>query len=333
MEYMQYSKFAVDESPFAEWEWDLHERNLAYINSIDPTYFEYIANVHFLRLGEDSEKQHAALSLRTAYSHGLETLIALIFATVQAPDCVIGWLHKYELNHLRSLSQKARGWQPVLNKLGISPFNWETITNTILAPLVLEDKEKERRVKDHFATAWARFSHDFIDEKGSLEYNSIKHGFRVRVGGFSLAIGREDTPGVPAPPERMRLLGSSEFGTSFYAPERVGEDRFNIRLRRHSRNWNPENFAYGLILISFSLQNVLSFLRVVNGVDPTTVQFAWPQDDSLFEKPWEVSTSITNMSMDVVILPEHIGPFNREEILASYGTENGSDSNTQRQAE
>ncbi len=89
---MQYSKFVVDELPFCVWEWDLRDRNLEFINDFDPAYFKYLANVHRQSFETEEHKQHAGLSLRTSYVHGLETFFAILFATIQAPDCVIGWL-------------------------------------------------------------------------------------------------------------------------------------------------------------------------------------------------------------------------------------------------
>lgn len=318
MNSIQYSKFAVDESPFTVWEWDLRERNLAFINDVDPGYFEYLADAYVQGLETDEQQQRSALSLRTAYSHGLETFFALLFATIQAPDCVIGWLHKYDLGDLRNLIQKVQTWQPILSKLRIEPVTWETISSTMFVSLSLEDKEKEHRIKQHFATAWARFADDFIDEKSSQEYNSIKHGLRVRAGGFSLAIGLQDTLGTPAPPEKMHSLGGSEFGSSFYIPEKIGDNKLHFRVRRYSRNWRPENFVYGLHLISLSLQNVLSFLKILNGVDATTVQFSWPSDESHFEEPWRLIAGVTAMGMDTIIATEHITVFNKDEILAVY---------------
>lgn len=326
---MQYSKFAVDEEPFCVWEWDLHERNLAFINSIDPTYFGYLASVHGQGLETAEQKQHAALSLRTAYSHGLETLFALLFSAIQAPDCVIGWLHKYNVGDLRSLINKVQTWQPILSKLVIRPITWEAISNTIHIALSLEDTEKEAQVKAHFATAWRRFASDLADDKSGLEYNSIKHGFRATAGGFRAAIGIETTPGVPAPPERMHSLGGSDFGSSFFIPEKISDSKLHFRVRRHSRNWKPENFIYGLHLISLSLQNILSFLKLINGVEAKTVKFSWPSDESHFEEPWRPVAGVTSMGMDTGIITEHITPFSKDEILAIYKTDSNKEEEEQ----
>ena len=117
---MQYSKFAVDDFAWCVWDWDIKQLNLNFINSIDAGYFEYLAQIYVS--SDDKHEQNAALALRAAYSHGLETLFAFLFATIQAPDCVIGWVHKYELSQIRSLLQKVNDRQRILSKLKILAY-------------------------------------------------------------------------------------------------------------------------------------------------------------------------------------------------------------------
>jgi len=76
-------------------------------------------------------KIDAAIALRMAYSQGLETLFAFLGAAVQAPDCVVGYLLRYENRDLNSLidkirhnSRRAAGrstdrFKPVLSRLPI----------------------------------------------------------------------------------------------------------------------------------------------------------------------------------------------------------------------
>ena len=298
---MQYSQFVVNESPFCVWEWDLAKRNLEFINSIDYTFFEYLARVHSEALDQDKNKQHAALSLRTAYSHGLETFFALLFAALQAPDCVIGWLHKYQIEDMENLIHKVSKRQPILTKIPLYPITWKTISYSVLVNLVLEDGDKEKKIKDGFSRAWKRLAEDFVNKKIQQEYNSVKHGLRARAGGFYLAFGVQDVPGVPAPSERMHLVAHSEFGSSFFIPERIDNDKLNIRIKRHSRNWRPENFLYGLLLLSYSIQN-----------------------DAGFEAPWTPTSAISDLAIDNVIKKFHIQPFSKEEIIACYKDNNPS---------
>jgi hypothetical protein len=126
----------------------------------------------------------------------------------------------------------------------------------------------------------------------------------------------------------MQLLGGSDFGSSFFTPERIddpkkadkdtGHFKRHFRVRRNSRNWAPETSFYGLHLLSISLQNILSFLKAIHGVDPTHIQFVWPSDESLFEAPWSVLPGATGLNFDTVITKGDITPYSKEEILSIY---------------
>jgi hypothetical protein len=116
MTQLQYSCFAIDETPYCVWDWDVAGQNLRFLESLDPGYFEHLAKIHG-ELLEGEEKQYAATALRAAYSHGLETLFALLGATVQAPDCAVGWLLKYQNRELNEVVRKIHNRQSILSKL------------------------------------------------------------------------------------------------------------------------------------------------------------------------------------------------------------------------
>jgi len=315
---MQYSKFTVDETPWCAWEWDLGKQNLNFIEGVDPHYFTYLARSY--ANSPDEEQEHRAdLALRAAYSHGLETFFAFLFAALQAPDCVIGWVHRYEIYNLKSLLEKVNHRQQINIKVDIESVSWKSIANTLLLfSLEDKDKDKETRLKQKFATLWRKFADDFLEPSFTPEYNSIKHGFRAKSGGIRVAFGRESEPGVAAPPQNMHLWGESEFGSTFFTVEPLDKSKHNFRLLRHSRGWQLERFYIGLHLISDSLQNILSFLKISNGVDPSTVEFVFPSPESLFDEPWKKHPSLSGMSMNSVIMSEHISPFSGDEILSIY---------------
>jgi hypothetical protein len=317
---MQYSKFVVDDSAWCAWDWDLEKLNLNFINSIDPGYFEYLAQIY--ASSDEKDEQNAALALRAAYSHGLETLFAFLFASIQAPDCVIGWVHKYEISQIRSLLQKVNTRRNILSKLKIDPISWKNISNTLL-PFTLDNKEKEISIKGNYARTWEKFADEFLNSTFAFEYNSIKHGLRAKSGGFWLAIGRENKPGKPESPDKMHLMGKSEYGSTFYEVnlfdvKASDKSKRNFRLLNHSQNWQLEKFYIGLHLVSASLQNILSFLKIVNGVEPSSVEFTWPDDEEYFGELWKTSPGVSHMSMNNIILKEHIVPFSKDEILSLY---------------
>jgi hypothetical protein len=318
------ASFTVDETPYCVWDWDPRQLNIDYLQSIDPSYFERLAKFYGQHL-EGEERQHAAIALRMAYSQGLESLFALICASVQAPDCVVGWLLRYKVVELESMVKKISNWRRVNSKLKLDRITWETLA-IAFTPFNTGDAEKDTRIKELFARLWSRFAHDFLDEKKRGEYNSIKHGLRIYMGGFSLAMGLEDTLGVMAPPERMQTVAHSDFGSSYYVAEQL--HKHNLRIRRQSVNWNPENFFHALSLISTSMTNILGWLKAINGVPTSEIEFLCPDDESYFEEPWKRGNSFT-LSMNSTIDPSFVTPLTKDEILSVYkqDSENSKEDN------
>jgi hypothetical protein len=247
----------------------------------------------------------------------LETFFAFLFAAIQAPDCVVGWIHKYEIFNLKRLIEKINDGQQINTKIKLSSISWENIADVLLL-FSLDDKDKEKRIKQRFAVLWQKFADDFLEPFFIQEYNSIKHGFRAKPGGFKVAIGREDAASIPAPAESMQLFGKSEFGSRFFTVEPQDKKIHNFWLIKHHRAWQLERFYIGLHLISDSLQNILSFLKIKNGIDPSKVEFVWANPESLFDEPWKKYPSLSEMSMNNVMMSEYIAPFSDDEILSVY---------------
>ncbi len=309
-------RFAVNETPYCFWDLDVHGKNLEFINKVDPKYFEHIADLHGGLL-EGDEKQYAAAALRVAYSHGLETLFALLCAVVQAPDCVIGWFLKYRNGELFELVRKISDGRTIYSKLKCQRVTWQVIAELVLTNVKTGDAAKDKSIRNNFARLWRRFATDFLNTKQQFEYNSIKHGLRARMGGFYLAMGAEDIPGVPAPPERMHVMGSSEFGSSFFIPERLHDGR-NFTVSHQSLNWSPENFDYALRLISLSISNVIGFLKILYGQPASETNFSWPSDDKVFEEPWLRYSGMTSMGWNSQITEQAITALSKEDILDVY---------------
>jgi hypothetical protein len=310
-------RFAVNENPYCFWSLDPIGQDLEFLNKIDPRYFEHMADLHGEALDGD-QKQYAAAAIRITYSQGLETLFAFLCAVAQAPDCVIGWFLRYQNRDLSDVVRKISNREPIYTKLRCKVVTWNVIAEVVLSNLKTGDGEKDKAICNNFARLWRRFASDFLDRHHELEYNSIKHGLRARLGGFYLALGAEDTPGVAAPPEKMRMVGSSEFGSSFFFPERLHDGR-NFAVSHQALNWNPENFLYALKLISISIGNVISFLKVYHGVPATDLNFAWLTDDATYNEPWSRSSGgITSMGLTSPITEQAITPLTRDEILAVY---------------
>jgi len=105
-----------------------------------PEYFVNVA-LHNDKQLEENEKNFAALSIRLAYFHGIETFFSLICATLQAPECVVGWLRKYSVNSLRKMVEDINSGQNIKTKNGPHQFSYEELSNTFNS-FKLKDREK-----------------------------------------------------------------------------------------------------------------------------------------------------------------------------------------------
>ena len=74
-------KHYVGRRPQVTWRAEMDQQNLSFLRGIDAHYFGHIADTHMLLL-ETESKHYAAAAIRVAYGQALETLMALIGATV-----------------------------------------------------------------------------------------------------------------------------------------------------------------------------------------------------------------------------------------------------------
>lgn len=321
---MQYLRFVVGDTPYCIWDWDLREQNLSFLDSIDPDFFFHMAEVNVASLNEENENsRHAALALRLFYSHGLETLLSLLGAAVQAPECVVGWLSLYRERHLKMVIDSLFHHQPLLSRLSLDPPGWESLSNVVHRFIVLEDKEKESKIKQGFASFWKRLAANYSRKETHHEYNSIKHGLRARSGGYTLRMRREKELGVPDPDAPIRTVASSKYGSSYYEVLEIGLGKNHRGIRHHSTNWDPQTLVRSIEVVVFSLKNLIGFLRAVNGVDPRDIQFSWPKDLEVFNDALRGVPGRESFSTGPHIDRDSLTPFSKEEILRSYEVPEG----------
>jgi hypothetical protein len=131
--------------------------------------------------------------------------------------------------------------------------------------------------------------------------------------------GLEHQYGVAPPPEEMKLVGTSQFGSSFPTLLFITDKKRqqpNIRLKTTFLNWQPIALARRLQLVACSVNNVVSFLRILGKTDPRSVKFLRPEESSAFDVPWEQSTGLAQATIDIPVEQSEIRAYTREEILA-----------------
>lgn len=303
--------FAVVDEPYCVFEYDLDDLNRRFLRSIDATYFEYLAEVHGAALATEN-RQRAAIALRTAYHHGIETLFTLLGAFIQAPLAVAAWMPRCGTAELRTLVERLQRGATIISPDGPRQFLFETLSAEVHRRAWDNHADRDALLGG-FARVWSRFAGDFLDPLHQDEYNSIKHGFRVHAGGFVLRVGIEKTFGVAPPAEDMQTVGASEFGAHFYQlvdreGSRASRRTREFRLDSRSMNWRVERMLHCLPLLAMSVSNVASKLRLLSGEAAADLPVQWPTDLAAFDEPWRYSTGATSSTFTVHIPWSEIEP-------------------------
>jgi hypothetical protein len=310
--------FAVLDDPYCVVEFDLLDINRRFLRNIDAAYFSYLATVHAERLDGD-DRHRAAIALRTAYHHGIETLLTLLGAYVQAPLAVAAWIPRCWPHHLRELVTRFQNGATLLTPTGKVQYLFEHLSGAVHAGAWSDDAEREEFVAG-FARVWAHFAYDLADPLLQDEYNSIKHGFRVGAGGFVLRGGLQTEPGVAAPEENMQTIGGSEFGSHFHTLEgrdstRASRSALEFRLGSRAINWPVERMVHSLSLLAMSIHNVVSKLLLMSGEPSELLSAQRPVDLSAFDQPWRYSPGVTSSSFRIHLPWDEIETCTRESLL------------------
>lgn len=313
---LKYVPFVVDEKPFVCWDWNLRQKNIDFLEGIDAEFYKYIAETHGNNLNNDN-KQKAALAIRISYYQAMEVLFALLCSMVQAPACVLGWMLSYTNSDLRTVVKKIKNNEDIYSRWNLKNITWHKLSDLVHS--FISPENKKEWVAKRFGDFWLRLLSDFLDIKNIQEYNSAKHGLRASPGGFIFSVGVEKEPGKPAPPEKMEKIGGSEFGTSFYYRDHIfRNNKVNFSPKNQHLNWNPTYLANALYLISMSINNVISALRIINKVEPGKCKFLTPDKEESLELFWKQSRDIMSFNYNVNINVKIVHPITKEKIISSY---------------
>ncbi len=298
--------FVVDINAYCLWDREVWKKNIDFLNMLDPDYFNFLAEVNFNLINnaetDDRKKQHAAILLRNSYSQALEALFALIGATIQAPNCVLGWLLKYENRDLKNVVEKINKCESLHTNIQNSPISWTTVADFVFSPYSSSVDEITKANIKKFAELWSYFADDFINQNFIDEYNSIKHGLRVYIGGFSIAIDN--------------IKSGNDFGSSYFQPEKI--DKHNFVIHEQSRNWHPQSYFYALHLISASMKNIITFLKAYNGSDTTNLQYVLFENLEFFDAPWVNGIGLSDMKTHSTIPVDKVPLLTKDQIMVRY---------------
>ncbi|MGE3425015.1 MAG: hypothetical protein AB7N24_23450 [Dehalococcoidia bacterium] len=302
----------MNDEPYLLWEWELKKRNLEFLNGIDSEHFNFLLDL----FASAQDTKRASVGARTTLHHSLETLFSLLGAMLQSPSCVYGWLSRCSTPLLRDVVRRIdRKDEGLFRVWRISAPSWHELASLVFRHYA-SGTEKQATTTKQFGELWARLAHDFANEDHIDEYNSIKHGFRVKRGGFTLRVGPEREKGLPASQADLTTIGSSEYGCSFFRISRLGSDGSrNLRSSRVSLNWHIEKDLLLIQLVAMSIHNVVSALQIINGIPAETVRFVRPEDDEAFERPWRLASGVFQATIDFKINEELIPHTTRHDLV------------------
>lgn len=308
--------FAVADDTFCCWEYDHGQRALEFLNGIDCDYFGAVAGMLAEHLPSTSVGVAASIALRATYQQGIEALMSLLGAIVQAPHAVPAWIATSTTRGLREVVTRLSEGRALLTQEGWSRLTFDDLSGQIHR-YAWVDESGDDSTAARFGRFWRRLASEMLDDIQRAEYSALKHGNRVSAGGFHLAIGSEERPGLAAPPEAMRSLGGSRFGSTFFVTEKIGTTKWHIRTRRTSVNWSAEALVQRLALVSMSIANSTAALRCHLGVDPTSQIFHRPSPITAFDDVWASEPRVRHSSIDTIVRIDREEEVSRAELRAA----------------
>jgi hypothetical protein len=253
----------------------------------------------------------------------LETLFSLLFSGLQAPECTIAWILKAQSKQVREIV-KLIGTTKCDFPINLSPAEctWEGISERING-ILFRDRPNCQQLQKNFANLWRRFAKDYTDGLLDKEYNSFKHGFRMRLGGERFLFAPSKDPTKPPPPEKYMLLAESKLGSFFFAPEQIEGSPVKMAnkdphfwLKEHHVNSHPTRPDLALMLISISLNNIRAFLRIINGdYEETGIKILYPLNEAELTAPWENPCSLSRSTTSQMVVEQQIERMSEKEIL------------------
>ncbi|GGJ47626.1 hypothetical protein [Deinococcus roseus] len=244
----RYWTFMVDEQPRVMWTAMTHEEHIRFLNGIDSSYWAYMAYTHQEEAAgdDDNARFHAMMAMKVAFSQAMETLFSLVGALVQAPFAPLGWSLAYNNGQLKNVVQKITSGDPIPNFWGLPTVTWEKVAEIIFKLFnieVTETKPTESEALRQLPVALRLLAELHLSDNNKHEYNSIKHGSRVGMGGEATM-----TIGIPGTDQKHTLEAKNV--ALFYVVEPLGRQDANFIISMHINNWDPASISNRLLVIS-----------------------------------------------------------------------------------
>lgn len=311
---MDYSVFLVNEDPYCLWEANIQEQNEFFLNSVNPEYYKFL----YETFKDSPEKQLASVAIRTALFQATETFYALLGAFIQAPNCVYAWISKYRNEQLRDFVKKINKNEYIFTTWNVDSVTWEKISGIIFQHYS-KDTEINKNISKLFGNFWERLSIEILLNDNFIdEYNSLKHGLRVRNGGFSFAVAKENEHGKIPHDSKFQSLGSSAYGSTFikvkdlkYITKQKGDK--SIYSERVSLNWSHEQNTELLQLLHMSIFNIISVLKITNKIEENG-HYLIPEDTNIFNTVFKPTNEINSLTFKPELNIKEMRYLNKQDL-------------------
>lgn len=319
--------FCVVERPCCIWAppSTLAELNLLTVDGIHPEFFTVRA-ANLIGELETKNAPWAAMTLRTDYSHACESVLALLFATLQAPHCVFGWLDLYRNEDLDEMCRRIVSGRTYPHMLIRQPTSWMEVANHVLgnAPETLRHESGSTTTRGELcrgaAAAIEFIAQDFLDPSQRAEYNAFKHGFRIQPTAMSVEVHpKEGAAAIP-----IMVAESGRFGTQLFRSVKI--DKVNFGVASSFVAWNPLQMVGRLQLAAFWMQLLKSHLTIE--LSDGSIRPAWPFMASYenYVSPWSGGPSLKEFNWLAQVPPKNFPLATKDEVLSLYTKANQSQS-------
>jgi hypothetical protein len=288
------------------------------IEGIEPNFF-IARSRHLFDELEQSERNWIGMSIRADYGHAVESMLALLFASIQAPLCIMGWLDLYRVEDIEELCKSIRNGVPFAHMLLARPKSLRDVVEHVLGrlPPVVEgaDGIKTTRglIVEGSLAALHHMIDDFLDVDGRAEYNAYKHGFRLRPSQMA---------GEISPSGHASLtFDSGKFGSEIYGLTKV--DKFNYAVHSSFVAWDPKKLAARTQLAAMWMMMLKESLRVELSRGQHKPQWPFYKSHEEYVDPWQGGPALRAFRRPALIPDAE--PATKDEIESIYARANGED--------
>lgn len=256
----------IGKRPFRIWRGESPFRDEDLLLGMQPDLHVEACEALRRTLDSDPKDERATLAIRLHYGLAQESFFALLFAVLQAPEVPTAWLLLYRTPDVLGLLERFEKAKDLPSVLQCPvPGSWESLAETLVPRSTLDDAVSRERIQ-RLGRFWAEWAAEQTSPDMRAEFNSLKHGLRLRSASPFISIGGHQIEG-------------DEHGSWFATAECSGPD---ILMRLSGRSWSAPTLLARMRLMALSSHNLLAMLRLLHRAGNTSrLEIEIPEEEQL----------------------------------------------------